>query len=145
MLPSRLVDTVFAWLFRAFSFTAFAALGAIALFIFIQGAEPFFKPTAKSIRIVTERFEKITINGIVYESPEGFIELPWDTETITVLFAGLGASVDGKEQELIFRLSPGKNYRTELAETIVDGEGSISSGDAYTYSVVYPGALYCLR
>jgi len=136
MLPRRLIDIVFAWLFRVFSFTGVAALGAIVVFIFIQGAEPFLNPTATTIRIVTERFDSITLNGRVYENPEGFIEMPWDTESITFRFINRG-----EERELVFNLAPEKNFRTGILTPIEAGDGSVSFPDANTCSVSYPGAI----
>ena len=136
MLPRRLTDILFAWLFRVFSLTGVAALGAIVVFIFVQGAEPFFSPTARTIRIVTERFDLITINGIVYENPQGFIEFPWDTESISFAFVNRG-----EEQTLVFRFAPGKNYRTKLLEPIEAGSGELSFSDANTCSVSFSGAI----
>ena len=79
MFPRRFTDTAFAWLFRFFSFTAVAALGAIVVFIFIQGANPFFFPTAKTLRIVTERIDLITVNGEIYENVQvGIISMGKD-------------------------------------------------------------------
>jgi phosphate transport system permease protein len=134
MLSRRLTDTAFAWLFRVFSFTGVAALGAIVIFILVQGAEPFFFPTARSLRIVTERFDTITINDTVHNDLDGFIELPWDTRTVDFKFVN-----QGEEQELVFRLSPGKNYHTTLLQPIEAGEGTVTFPDAYTCSVSYPG------
>ena len=136
MLPRSVIDTFFAWLFRAFSFTGVAALGAIVVFIFVQGAEPFFFPTARTIRIVTERFDLLTINGAVYENPQGFIEFPWDTESISFAFVN-----QGEEQTLVFRLAPGKKYRTKLLEPIEAGSGELSFPDANTCSVSFSGAI----
>jgi phosphate transport system permease protein len=125
---------VFAWLFRVFSFTGVAALGAIVIFILVQGAEPFFFPTARTLRIVTERFDTITINDAVHNDLDGFIELPWDTRTVHFKFVN-----QGEDRELVFRLSPGKNYRTTLLQPIEAGEGTVTFPDAYTCSVSYPG------
>ena len=136
-MPSRrLLDTAFAWLFRIVSFTGVAALGAIVVFILIQGAEPFFFPTARTLRIVTERIDAITINGTAYDNPDGFIELPWDSTSISFAFTNRG-----EERELDLRLSPGKNYHTVLLHPIEAGEGEVSFPDAYTCSISYPGAL----
>jgi len=139
LLPRRFTDTFFAWLFRVFSFTGFIALGAIVVFIIIQGAEPFLFPTARTIRIVTERFDTITINGQVHENPQGFIELPWDTETVTFNFINRG-----QERELTFRLTPARNYRTTLLQPIEAGDGTVAFPDAYTCSVSFPGTIAAL-
>jgi phosphate transport system permease protein len=139
IIPRRVTDIIFAWLFRAFSFTGVAALGAIVVFILIQGAEPFFFPNAKTLRIVTERFERITINGTVYEDPQGFIELPWDVKSVSFQFINRG-----EERNLTFRLAPEKNYRTRLLQPIEADDAEVSIPDAYTCSVSYAGAIAAL-
>ena len=136
MSPRRFADTAFAWLFRAFSFTGVAALGAIVVFIFIQGANPFFLPTARTLRIVTERIDNITVNGVFYENPQGFIELPWDTKTVSFQFIN-----QGEKREMVFRLAPEKNYKTVLLHPIEAGNGTITFPDTYTCSVSFPGAM----
>jgi phosphate transport system permease protein len=136
MFSRRLTDTAFTWLFRVVSFTGVAALGAIIVFILIQGAEPFLAPTSRTLRIVIERFDEITINGTRYEEPDGFIEFPWDTESVLFEFEN-----QGEDCELEFNLEPGKNGRTSLVQPVDAGEGTITFPDAYTCSVSYPGFL----
>jgi len=139
LFSRRLTDTAFEWLFRVFSFTGVAALGAIVVFILIQGAGPFLVPTARTLRIVTERFDSIAINGTIHNNPDGFIELPWDTQTIHFRFVN-----QGEEQDLVIRLDPGKNYKTSLLQPIEAGEGEVTFPDAYTCSVSYPGTIAAL-
>jgi len=134
--PRRFTDKAFTWLFRVFSFTGAAALGAIIIFILVQGAEPFLFPTAKNLRLVTERIDSITINDRVYVNPQGFINLPWDTKTVSINFINNDA-----ETRLEFRLAPGKNGRTVLLRPIDADPGTVSFPDAYTCSVTYPGAM----
>jgi phosphate transport system permease protein len=132
----RLTDNIFAWLFRAVSFTGAAALGAIVVFIFVQGSQPFIFPGAHTLRLVVERFDHVTVNGQTYENPEGFIDLPWDTKTVLVEFVN-----QGEEQSLEFRLAPEKKGRTNLLRPIETGMGTASFPDAYTCSVTYPGIM----
>ena len=139
MLSRRSVDIIFAWLFRVFSFTGVVALGAIVIFILVQGVQPFFFPTAKTLRLVIERLDSVTINGQVYDDPDGFITLPWDTESVVVQFINRG-----EERELEFRLAPKKNGRTALLQPIDAGDGTVSFPDAYTCSVTYPGTIALL-
>jgi phosphate transport system permease protein len=139
MVPRRITDTAFAWLFRVSSFTGVAALGAIVVFIFIQGAGPFLFPGNKNIRLVTERIDSIIINGQIYENPQGFITLPWDTKTVSVRFVDRG-----EERALTFNLSPEKKGRTSLIHPIEAGDGTVKFPDAYTCSVSYPGAMAAL-
>ena len=143
MNSRRIIDIIFKWLFKIISYTGVAALGAIVIFIFVQGGEPFLFPSAKNVRLVCERLDKVTVNGRVYENPQGFIELPWDTKMITVLFDN-----QGKEQELVFRLAPEKKSgamrRTRLLKPIEAGDADVSFPDAYSCSVSYPGAIAAL-
>jgi len=132
----RLTDIIFAWLFRVVSFTGAAALGAIVIFIFVQGAQPFLFPGAHNLRLVVERIDSVTVNGQVYEDHDGFIELPWDTKTVHVDFVNRG-----EDRSLEFRLSPGKKGSTTLLRPIETGEGELSFPDAYTCSVTYPGLM----
>jgi phosphate transport system permease protein len=132
----RTTDSIFAWLFRLVSFTGAAALGAIVIFIFVQGSQPFIFPDAHTLRLVVERFDQVTVNGQTYEKPEGFIDLPWDTKTVLVEFVNRG-----EEQSLEFRLAPGKKGRTNLLLPIESGPGEASFPDAYTCSVTYPGIM----
>ena len=136
MLPRRFTDTAFTWLFRIFSFTGVAALGAIVVFILIQGAEPFLFPTAKTLRVFVERFDRITVNGVEYEDPQGFIELPWDTKSVSLDFMNQGA-----ERNLTLQFTPEKNYRTTLQQPIEAGNGDVTFPDAYTCSISYPGVI----
>jgi phosphate transport system permease protein len=132
----RLTDSIFTWLFRAVSFTGATALGAIVIFIFVQGSQPFIFPGAHNLRLVIERFDHVTVNGQTYENPGGFIELPWDTKTVLVEFVNRG-----EEQSLEFRLAPEKKGKTNLLLPIEPGTGEASFPDAYTCSVTYPGIM----
>ena len=82
LIPRRITDNIFTWVFRVFSFTGAAALGAIVIFIFAQGAEPFLFSTSDVLNLVVERLDRVTVNGQVYENHHGFIELPWYTDTV---------------------------------------------------------------
>jgi len=136
MFNRKLTDKIFTWLFKAFSFTGTLALGAIIIFIFIQGTEPFLFPTARTIRLVFERLDSVTVNGIVYEDPRGFIELPWDTRRINIDFINRG-----EEKNLELNLAPENNYRTTLLLPIDAPEAQVTYPDAYTYSLTYPGTM----
>jgi len=139
MLSRRVTDTAFAWLFRAFSLTGVAALGAIVVFIFVQGTQSFLFPTAKTLRLVVERLDRVTVNGRLYENPQGFIELPWDTKLVSVQFINRG-----EERELLFHLAPEKKGRTNLLRPIEAADAAVSFPDAYTCSVSYPGTIAAL-
>ncbi|MCL1992257.1 MAG: phosphate ABC transporter permease subunit PstC [Spirochaetes bacterium] len=137
MIPRRITDISFAWLFRAVSFTGAFALGAIVVFIFIQGLQPFFFPTSQNLRLVVERVDWVRVNGTVYENQHEFINLPWDTRTVAVEFVNRG-----EMRTIIFNLAPQQNYRTTLLLPIDTGEGgTLSFPDASTTSAIFPGNL----
>jgi phosphate transport system permease protein len=136
MTPRRFADVFFAWLFRVFSFSGVLALGAILVFILVQGTEPFFVPTSRSIRIVTERLERVTINGKVYENLQGAVELPWDIKSISLRFIN-----QGEERDAAIFLGPEKNSRTKLLQPLEIEGGEISFPDAYTCTLSFPGAV----
>jgi len=136
MISRRLTDIIFAWLFRAFSFTGVAALGAIVIFIFIQGTQPFLFSGGEHVRLVVERIDQITVNGVVHDKPDGFIELPWDIKTVTLQFTN-----QGEERTLVFNLAPEKKGKTALLLPIESEPGTASFPDAFTCSVSYPSGL----
>ena len=136
MFNRKLTDKVFTWLFKAFSFTGTLALGAIVIFIFVQGTEPFLFPTARTLRLVFERLDSVTVNGIVHENPRGFIELPWDTRRINIDFINRGEEIN-----LVLNLAPKNNYNTTLLLPVDAPEATITYPDAYTYSLTYPGTM----
>ena len=74
-------------LFRTSSFFSILALGAILLFVFVQGARPFLFPTAREIRLVVERIDEVKVNGTVYRNQETFIYIPAGTASIRVEFS----------------------------------------------------------
>ncbi len=62
------------------------ALGAILFFVFAQGTMPFFTPTSSGIRLVAQRIDEITVNGITYIDHSTFIDIPKNTELISIRF-----------------------------------------------------------
>ena len=130
----HLTDIASAWLFRIFSFSAVIALGAIVAFILIQGAEPFIFPTARTIRVLAEHIDGMTVNGRAYE--RGFIELPVDTKSISLEFAN-----QEKDRNFEIFLDPDKKGGTKILRPIQAGSGELSFPDAYTCTISYPGSI----
>ncbi|MDR0554859.1 MAG: phosphate ABC transporter permease subunit PstC [Treponema sp.] len=133
-------DVLFKRLFAAVSFSSVLALGAMLLFIFIQGTEPFVTSTARGIRLVTERIDAITVNGVVYQDPGDFIELPPEAfssaaETVSLSFAGRE-----KEQSLRFAVNRSEADPEKQLSFFSGGElPEISCPEAYIYTATYPG------
>jgi phosphate transport system permease protein len=132
----KIIDVFFKHLFRVVSLFSVLALGAILVFVFIRGAAPFLSSTAAGIRLVTEGIGEITVNGRVYRDHRTFIDIPPEAETISagfndgdqpvVLEIGVNLKEKDPEKRLVFARNPG---------------GTLTSGEAYTYTVSYPGAL----
>jgi hypothetical protein len=80
-------DLFFTCLFRVMSLTSVLALASILIFVFVQGAGPFVSATAPGIRIVPERIEEITVNGIGYRNHTTFINIPPDATAISLGFS----------------------------------------------------------
>ncbi|MDR2344410.1 MAG: phosphate ABC transporter permease subunit PstC [Spirochaetaceae bacterium] len=121
------VDRFFTVLVTVTSFISVLALGAILLFVFVQGAEPFFFGTARGVRIVCERVDGLMVNGVFYTGT-GTIELPKDTRNIA-----LGFESGGEERVL--------DLTVNGEELTLNGEGELVNTEAYVYSADFPGAV----
>jgi phosphate transport system permease protein len=137
MLDRRRSDIFFACLFRVMSLTSVLALASILIFVFVQGARPFIFPTAGGIRIVPERMEEITVNGVTYRDHTTFINVPSDSGAIVISFSGGGSS--GVLEIAVNNTE--KDPEKKLDFTGNKGGGEVSYPQAYTYTVTYPGNL----
>jgi phosphate transport system permease protein len=97
------------------------------LFVFVQGAEPFFFSTAGGVRIVSERIDGLRVNGVFY-SGGGTIELPKNTRNISIRVANGGA-----ERALELTVNGG--------QLTLHGGGELTSTEAYVYTAEFPGAM----
>ncbi|WP_461257618.1 hypothetical protein, partial [Treponema sp. R80B11-R83G3] len=82
----KFTDVFFKHLFSSVALFSVLALGAILLFVFIQGGMPFFSSTAKGIRLVVQRIDEFTVNGVSYIDHNTFIDIPKNTENISIRF-----------------------------------------------------------
>ncbi|MDR2495361.1 MAG: phosphate ABC transporter permease subunit PstC [Spirochaetaceae bacterium] len=130
-MDRKKTDVFFAWLFRAVSLVSALALGAILLFVLIQGSAPFLFPTAPEIRIVTERVGEIEVNGQAYRDHAGFIAVPESASSVSLRFTGKGG-----ERTPSFTVENGK----PPVFTGYDG-GKLASPEAFVYTLSYPGAV----
>ena len=91
-------DVFFKYLFRVVSLFSILALGAILLFVFIQGFVPFLTPTAKGVRLVPQNIDELTVNGEKYTDHSGFIYVPKDTKSISIIVQmGSGFDLDDED------------------------------------------------
>jgi phosphate transport system permease protein len=136
----KLTDLFFKYLFSAVALFSVLALGAILLFVFVQGTLPFFTPTAQGIRLVPQRISELTVNGELYMDHSTFINLPKDTNAIRVSFP----TPDGGEQLEITVNTSEKN--PEKALTFSENENiEITYPEAYVYTLCWPAAMKALE
>jgi phosphate transport system permease protein len=131
-----LVDICCKHLFGITALVSVLALGAILLFVFAQGAAPFFVPTAQGIRIVPQRITELTVNGERYRNHSTFIDLPTDTASIVISFEDevVEITVNAAEQNPERKLTVTQNER-----------GVISYPEAYVYTIRWPGTIAALE
>jgi phosphate transport system permease protein len=82
----KLTDVFFKHLFSIVALFSVLALGAILLFVFVQGGIPFFAPTSPDIRLVAQRIDELTVNGVEYIDHSTFINIPKNTDIISIKF-----------------------------------------------------------
>ena len=82
----KLTDVFFKHLFSIVALFSVLALGAILLFVFVQGSIPFFAPTSPDIRLVVQRIDELTVNGVEYIDHSTFINIPKNTDIISIKF-----------------------------------------------------------
>ena len=136
----KLADRFFGRLFAATALFSVLALGAIALFVFVQGARPFFAATAPGLRLVPQRIGDLTVNGERFLNHSGFIHLPEGTSSVTVsfLFAGGEETV-----EFVFdraERDPGRALAFTRNE-----RGRVSVPEAYVFTVSWPAAVAAME
>jgi phosphate transport system permease protein len=88
----KLTDVFFKHLFSIVALFSVLALGAILLFVFVQGGLPFVTPTSSDIRLVAQRIDKLTVNGIEYIDHSTFINISESTDVISISFPVSGMS-----------------------------------------------------
>jgi phosphate transport system permease protein len=86
----KLADVFFKHLFSIVALFSVLALGAILLFVFVQGGIPFFVPTSPDIRLVAQRIDELTVNGVEYIDHSTFINIPKNTDIISIKFTVSG-------------------------------------------------------
>ncbi|MDR2029351.1 MAG: phosphate ABC transporter permease subunit PstC [Treponema sp.] len=131
----RRIDIFFKYLFRVVSGFSILALGAILIFVFIQGAEPFLFPTASGIQMVTEGIDEITVNGETYRDAR-LIDIPRDTEELSVRFTR------GERVEAL-RLSIREDAGEREEKLLFSGseDGKLSYPEEYVYTLSYAGSM----
>ena len=136
----KFTDVFFKHLFSIVALFSVLALGAILLFVFAQGSMPFFVSTASGIRLVAQRIDEITVNGIFYQDHHTFIDIPKNTSVISISFP----TADGEEKLDILIDSNEKNPEKMLAFTH-NREVNITYPESYVHTVSWPAAIAALE
>ena len=145
----KFTDVFFKHLFRIVALFSVMALGAILLFVFIQGGMPFLSSTAQGIRLVAQRIDEITVNGEIYIDHSTFIDIPKDTEIISISFpAGDGISildikVDNNEKDPEKKLT--FTFNDDTVKNEVKDAVQITYPESYVYTVSWPAAIAALQ
>jgi phosphate transport system permease protein len=126
----KYTDIFFKYLFRIMALFSVLALGAILLFVFAQGTMPFFVPTAQGIRLVAQRIDLLTVNGVTYQDHSTFIDIPKNTNLISISLPegqNLDIKVSNREKD------PDKALSYSYNEKI-----NITNPENYVYTVSFP-------
>jgi len=136
----KFTDVFFKHLFSIVALFSVLALGAILLFVFVQGGMPFFSSTAKGIRLVVQRIDEFTVNGVSYKDHHTFIDISKDTDNIIISFP------DGDDEKVIniFINNEEKNPEKKLSFSY-NGEVKITYPEGYVYTVSWAAAIAALE
>nr|AGS52557.1 phosphate transport system permease protein PstC (TC 3.A.1.7.1) [uncultured bacterium contig00023] len=136
----KFTDIFFKHLFSIVALFSALALGAILIFVFAQGTMPFFTPTASGIRLVAQRIDDLTVNGKQYIDHSTFIEIPKNTESISIRFPSGGSDA------ILDILVNAKEKDPEKILTISSNtDVKITNPESYVYTVSWPAAIAALE
>ncbi|MDR1251401.1 MAG: phosphate ABC transporter permease subunit PstC [Treponema sp.] len=136
----KFVDLFFKYLFSVVALFSVLALGAILLFVFVQGSMPFFIPTAKNIRLVAQRIDELAVNGTPYQNHSTFIDLPKDASLISIRFPS-----DGGEELLDIRVNTAEKDPEKKLVFVRNERGEVTYPESYVYTVSWPGTIAALN
>ncbi|MCL2044048.1 MAG: phosphate ABC transporter permease subunit PstC [Treponema sp.] len=136
----KFTDVFFKHLFSIVALFSVLALGAILLFVFIQGTVPFFTPTAAGIRLVPQRIDELTVNGELYLNHSSFITIPKNTEIIAIKFP----VTDGEESLVITVYDNEKDPQKKLGFS-ASSEVTATYPESYVHTVSWPAAIAALE
>jgi len=139
-------DVFFKYLFRIVALFSVLALGAILLFIFTEGTMPFIAPTASNIRLVAQRIDELTVNGVLYKDQSTYIDIPKNTGSVSISFPSYDADT-GEEKLNILDILIDNNEKDpqKMLKFINSGEVEITYPESYVYTVSWAGAISSLQ
>jgi len=134
-------DIFFKHLVSIVALFSVLALGAILLFVFAQGGMPFFISTSSGIRLVVQRIDEINVNGINYINHKTFIDIPKNTDFISIKFSS--DSIEEKTLDIKIDNTE-KDPRKKLTFTHND-EVNITYPESYVYTASWSAAISALE
>ncbi|MDR3019720.1 MAG: phosphate ABC transporter permease subunit PstC [Treponema sp.] len=140
----KFTDVFFKHLFSIVALFSVLALGAILLFVFIQGTIPFFAPTSSDTRLVVQRIDELTVNDTLYIDHSTFIYIPKDTQLISISFPVWDDDGITEETLKIFIDNDEKDPEKKL-EFVSSSEVNITYPESYVYTVSWPAAIAALE
>jgi phosphate transport system permease protein len=145
----KFTDVFFKHLFSIVALFSVLALGAILLFVFVQGGLPFIVSTAPGVRLVAQRIDDLTVNGTRYIDHSTFINIPKNTEVISVSFPVGDESLNSVEELEITINNNEKDPQKKVSflrySQVGDEELKITYPEAYVYTIAWPSAIAALE
>jgi phosphate transport system permease protein len=133
------IDIFFKRILSVVALFSVLALGAILLFVFIQGFLPFFVPTASYIRLAARNIDDITVNGKRYQNHATFIDIAKDAASISISFPS------GEGEELLdIQINTAEKDPKKKLTFVRNERGTLSSSESYVYTVSWPGTIAAL-
>jgi len=140
MKRRKFTDIFFRHLFSIVALFSVLALGAILLFVFAQGTIPFFAPSASGVRLVAQRIDDLTVNGVRYIEHNTFIDIPKDSNFISIRFP-----VGDIEETLEITLNKNEKDPQKMLNFSYSSEVNITYPESYVYTVSWPAAIAALE
>jgi phosphate transport system permease protein len=142
----KVTDIFFKHLFSIVALFSVLALGAILLFVFLQGGKPFFIPTNKNILINAQRIDEFTINGKFYTDYSEYpynIEVPADSSLITFRFMTNDDEIHEETLDIIIDDNE-KDPNKKLNFKYNNDDLNIVY-NSYTYTIRWPAVITALQ
>ena len=136
MNTRQIIDRGVSILIRSVSFFSVLALVAMLFFLFIQGVEPFVRPTSDSIRIVVQNIDSVTINGVTWENQTRFIPVDKDTQELIISFKNRGTDIT-----LPIQIVPDNDDPEHAIVFPTEYASAVSYPEAYTHTITFPGMV----
>jgi len=135
-MSRKFSDVFFKYLVSIIALFSVLALGAILLFVFAQGAMPFFTSTYPGVRLVAQRISEITVNGVTYFDHNTFIDIPENTGVISIRFPG----TDSNEEILEIKIDKNEKDPQKALSFSHNSEVNITYPESYVYTVSWTGS-----